>query len=463
MPSVTLARRERRNATATVAERHRIALRPDLSHAGGLLGAGQTSNTETRPVVFEFVRDFNDFPLTPAAWDAFVEANGGDVFCSYAWCSAWWRHFGRNRKLLLGLARRGNELVAIMPLFSDTIRLGPFALSVIRLVGSDYGVTPSAYVVLKNAQSAVAAAFARALQQMSDWDVVCLAELPAYQVCVDPLASSLRDCFGEEQVSFRGSYYPQMVFAVPTTYEEYVASLGARERGNLVRDLRQVESGAACRRLDGDRSGDAQRALGTLFALHERQWRVHGRLGHAGDWPGWKEFVFDVATESASRGDLLLTSARVKDDTVATELTLRFGRRAHWLIGGRMPSTSSRVGFAGVMRAAIDARVSVLDGLGGDFAYKRRLGADHVWLKAMTVCRPCEQSTARVAAMRNVVRMVDASYFRAWTWRAAPALRRRWPWIGKHFGGRGYWKTFMQARFLRDVRSDAPAREGASQ
>ena len=46
-----------------------------------------------------------------------------NVFATYEWLSTWWRHFGRNRPLLLTTVRddRG-ELIAILPLYLATRR-----------------------------------------------------------------------------------------------------------------------------------------------------------------------------------------------------------------------------------------------------------------------------------------------------------------------------------------------------
>ncbi len=401
-----------------------------------------------QPVALQFLHSFAHLPITPARWDAFAKEHGADLFCSFAWCDAWWRHFGRNRQLLLCLATRSGQPVAIIPLYADTIRIGPCALSVIRLVGSDYGVTPSAFVVAPNAETEVAEALSRALEGLPDWDILYLGELTANQKSRIPLVCAFADTFGDAQVSHCDLHYPQMFFAVPSTFEEYAASLGARERNNLFRDLRKGNDGPMLSGLHKDGPDATQRALARLFSLHAEQWRTQGRLGHLGDWPGWECFLADVAATSAATGNLLLTSAYVGEQVVASELTVRFGDRAHWIIGGRTSETSSRVGFASVMRAAIDAGVSVIDALGGDFAYKRRLGADQVGLKTITVVRPRATSVRRVATMRKLLQIADALYFRTWTWRIAPVLRRTLPWCAPQLAGQGYWQAFMRARFL---------------
>lgn len=392
--------------------------------------------------------DFSAIPVSADRWDTWTEASGGDLFASHMWCRHWWKHFHGDRHLQLVLALQNGKLAAILPLFGDRIRVGGCEIRVLRLVGSDYGVTPSSYAMAARVDEGVACAIARAIVDTCDWDVLWLGELPAYQRGITSLVHAFRNLVGAEHTRYFPRFYPQMVFSVANSLDEYLGSLSARERNKLQRELRTgTASNGDSAALQASRCSPLQN-LRRLFALHAEHWHRRGRLGHCGDWPLWRAFLEEVCGCCGDANRLLLATAGGEATISAAELGLRFGNRVHWIIGGRSKGISSRVGFAQLMRTAIEANVELIDGLGGDFAYKRRLGADTLSYKAILVVRPDEGAKARVRDMRRYLKWADRLYFRGWTWRLAPALRRVGLLKTRSETDGGYWQAFMRARFL---------------
>ena len=68
--------------------------------------------------------------VEPADWRRLAE-RAGHVFATREWLLTWWRHYGKARRQLIGLARAGGDLVAIVPLY-EWWRHG---LPVLRFVG----------------------------------------------------------------------------------------------------------------------------------------------------------------------------------------------------------------------------------------------------------------------------------------------------------------------------------------
>jgi len=53
-----------------------------------------------------------------ASWEALVEqSHPGAVFRSYAWLSAWWNCFSTGREALVLVARSGEQVVGLLPLY----------------------------------------------------------------------------------------------------------------------------------------------------------------------------------------------------------------------------------------------------------------------------------------------------------------------------------------------------------
>lgn len=70
-------------------------------------------------VQYHLLSGFNDPMLSPETWNTLqCKGNGNTVFMSWHWQKTWWEVFGRG-KLLLLLAVKNDEPVAIAPLFAD--------------------------------------------------------------------------------------------------------------------------------------------------------------------------------------------------------------------------------------------------------------------------------------------------------------------------------------------------------
>jgi CelD/BcsL family acetyltransferase involved in cellulose biosynthesis len=252
------------------------------------------------------------------------------------------------------------------------------------------------------------------------------------------------------------------VFEVPADFEEFLARISIKERRNVRRDERQLlQRGGEVRRPTNAVEIDTQ--LSVLARLHQEHWKLHGRMGHFDDVPGIAAFYREVACSALPAGRLGMLEVSAGGDTLAAEFALRFNGRLHWIIGGRREDVTARVGFCCLMREAITDRVSLIDGLAGEYDYKRRLGAAQLSLKNLYVVPHGATSALRLRATRSVLRVVSLVYHKVWFWRVAPWIMRRAPHLGAVIVPRGLWERFARSRFLvadRRPVSQAPVDEG---
>src|SRR5207302_4805231 len=68
--------------------------------------------------------------VNAAEWRRLAE-RAGHVFATREWLLTWWRHYGRTARPLVGVARAGSDLVAIVPLYEWWAH----GLPVLRFVG----------------------------------------------------------------------------------------------------------------------------------------------------------------------------------------------------------------------------------------------------------------------------------------------------------------------------------------
>jgi len=390
-------------------------------HASGV------GRTEMPPKDHALAHDvFDDFAkLEPMRgdWDAFVERVGGDLFATFDWCDVWWRHYGDNRRLHVHVLREGagGAIVGILPLFSERLRVGPCALRVVRLVGCDHSVTSVAPAIEMAQAGRVVGAVIDHLSREGSWDVLQIGPLPGYFEQAEPLASAVAACPGVADVA-RLERAPHMYFRVPSSYDAFLENLNTKERRNVRRDERKLEErGAVFRELIRARV-EVTPAFDAFVEMHQAHWRELGHLGHFADWPGAVAFHHDMALRQFDRGRLMLSRVRVGEETLASEYSYSFGRRAHWILAARRDGVPGRIGFCGLVRHACDSGLTLIDAMRGSYEYKRLLGAEVAPQQSIVAVRCGAMSSLRYKAMCAAARCLDLAYYRVYFSRLAPKL-----------------------------------------
>lgn len=401
----------------TTTDAHTAAQEPQVPRA-----AHAEMQQSDRALAHDVADDFADLEPIRNEWDAFVERIGGDLFATYDWCAVWWRHYGNKRRLHVHILRDGpgGAIVAVLPLFSERLRVGPFALRVVRLVGCDHSVTSVAPAIEMPHARQVLRAVVDHVSQTGSWDVLQLGPLPGYFEYAEQLALDLRACgVGDVDVVDRE---PHMYFDVAASFEAFLDNLSTKERRNVRRDERKLdERGAVVRELVRDRR-ELWGAFEAFIEMHQAHWRGLGCLGHFADWPGAVAFHRDMAERQLDRGRLMLSRVRVGDETVASEYSYAFGKRVHWILGARREGAPGRVGFCGLVRHACDSGLTLIDAMRGSYEYKRLLGAKVAPQRSIVALRGGAMSSLRYRAMRAAARCLDLAYYRVYFSRLAPKL-----------------------------------------
>ena len=388
-------------------------------------------------------------------WDDFVQRVEGDLFTSFDWCATWWKYYGRGRRLELYLAFEDEELVAVLPLFRETVRWGLVSLRVVRIVGCDHSVTTCNVAIDPTRIGPVVAALMRDLARGGRWDMIHLGELPGYWPHGPELADAFRRCPEAGEVAYSPDDYPHMVFEVPATFDAFLAGLSLKERRNVRRDERKLEAAGRVERGFVAEAGELEEAFSRLVEMHTACWAEQGRLGHFGEWPQAEAFQCEVARRLLDGGRLVLVRVRINGECVAAEYGGRFGARVHWIVVSRRQEMTSRIGFCALLRSAQELGLRQIDALPGYYDYKRRLGAHTLGVRTITVLAPRTASHVRARLFRAVTRAIDVVYHRAWFWRGAPWIRRRFPTLRVGFVRAGLWPRYIRARFLVAARADA--------
>lgn len=401
-------------------------------------------------------RSFEEMQFLRQEWDRLVENIGGDLFSSFDWCAVWWKHFGHDRRLELYVATVGDELVAVLPLFRETIRWGPLALRMIRIVGCDHLTTTCNVTIHPKWLEPVAKTLMLELDRNGVWDMIHFGELPGYSRSAKALAEVLHQCKQVGRVVFNDNAYPNMLFDLPDTFEKYLEKLSRKERRNVRRDERKLEKRTLVMRRQIVDKSQLHVAFSELINMHQQHWLERGRLGHFGEWPNAEQFHRELAEVLLDRDRLLFVEVLANGQLQAAEYGVKFGHRVHWITGCRCRETTSRIGFCALVRSALAIGSTQIDALPGYYDYKQRLGAKVLGVKTITVFSP--RATSRLCAQlfRATTWLIALVYHRIWFWHLAPWLRTKLPNLRIPWLNVGLWQRFIRARFLVAAKQRKP-------
>jgi CelD/BcsL family acetyltransferase involved in cellulose biosynthesis len=305
-----------------------------------------------------------------------------NIFSTWEWCSTWWRHFGRGRRLSVGACRSTDgRLRAILPLYRARER----PLSVTRFIG--YGTADELRPICAPPELARAG---RALRTM-------LERLP-YRC----------DVFFGDQVPSDVGLAPvvggRALQTIPSpllrldglSWDELLASHSARFRKRLRYLERRLGGAHAVEYRRSDDAAHLDRDLDALFALHRARW---GASAFAAEEPFHREF----APRALEAGWLRLWLLELDGQPVAAWYGFRFGDAVSHYQSGRDPSRDQEsVGFLlslRTIRAAIDEGASEYRFLRGGEQYKARLADGTTSLETIGVALTDRGTLAlRVAA-----------------------------------------------------------------
>jgi len=177
------------------------------------------------------------------------------------------------------------------------------------------------------------------------------------------------------------------LLVLPTSWEEYVPSLGKNMREQIKRLPRKLERNFAVSYHLAQTESEVQQGLDDLFQLHGKRWRARGQTGVL-VLPRRQRFQRALCRDLLARDCLRLWTLRCAGRAVGSLLFYFYNGRYSYFIGGFDPELSQwNIGtclFAQVIRHAIGEGARDLDFLKGEETYKYRLGAtnrDYVTLE----------------------------------------------------------------------------------
>lgn len=302
-------------------------------------------------------------------WSAIYAADPtATPFISPGWAQAWVEHWATKAEPWVLLVHDGSRVAGIAPLSLQ--RVGP--LRVLGMLGKE----PGDYWDVLAAPAdrvAVSAAVAHELaRRRSEWDAGILNCLVPGSPTQAALAAAGLRILRRPEVACPA-------IALPSTWEEYLATLPRNRRGNLRRHLRRLDEGEVVLREVRD-SAELPETFMRWQQLRERQWDAAGRaLNPTHRSPRFREFLLHAVRALAPTRQSLVWEFSVHRQVVGIYVNFIDSRSFYWYLGGFDPAHSSlgigKIAIGAGIRESIECGRVRYDFTRGDEPYKYWFGA----------------------------------------------------------------------------------------
>ncbi len=297
------------------------------------------------------------------------------VFLTPNWQRVWWRELGAGAELLLLAKRKDGALKGLAPLARRN--------GTITFLGSPDVCDYLDFVVNRGAEATF---YQRLLEQLDglEWNTLLLTSIPQGS----PTLQYLPDLARERgyQVTIQQEDVAPGV-ELPATWDEYLGRLDKKDRHELRRKMRRLESLGGVRYYVTDAQADLSRDLEDFFTLMRASREDKDRfLTQEKEW-----FFRQMAAEMQTLGVLRLFFLEVKGVRVASALCFDYGQARLLYNSGFDPEYGYySVGLllkAYCLKQALEEGKGYFDFLRGGEHYKYDLGARDKVIYQMTVRR----------------------------------------------------------------------------
>lgn len=360
-------------------------------------------------------------------WNDLVLRSGADIYQTFEWCEVWWRYYGAGRELHVWLYYRGEQLVGVIPAFTETVRLGLVRLRLAKLISADHTINLCNLPVLTDVFAQVIRHAVEELLGRESCDVLLFGPLAGPTARVDALLAAASETGLVAQADLLGDDC-NTYFSLPESYEAYLGSLEKKPRNNLTRATAAITKTHRTAYDVLTSPAEVRRGFEEFSRMHENQWKSAGKLGHFGDWPRGLEFNRDLVETFAKQGAVRFFRIIADDLVVSSQFCFVCGRTTYFRLPARLTGAPWDRCSLGVLSLVHKLKVSIADGQRsaesgrGHYDYKLQYGGHEVPLRTVQLIRRGRGVRARVRAFRKLAALVEAGYYKLVFVRLAPRL-----------------------------------------
>jgi len=398
----------------------------------------------------EVYDSFGPLESLQSEWDEFMESLDCEIFLTYDWCRIWWKYYGTGQELRVFIFKHQDKIVALIPMFSEKIRLGPVFIRAVKIMGTDFTISTVSIPIKQQFMREVLQKFRDTLFKNFNLDVVCFGPLSGTYKGYDELLKYFHE-FCNNKYHIRSiSNKVQTYFILDENREEYLHSLPKkRQRAikNKYRILREILKEDVCpivSRFATDQ--DCRPIFNRFYEMHQEHWQKTGKAGHFGDWPQSKEFHLEVAMAQSKHNRLRLLEVKAGANNLGYKYAYKFGDKYVEYLDARSDAKElSRAGLGNIvfceqLKKALGEGVIYIDSLCGKYEHKLRMGGKLFPANNIFIYSRGLWPSIKVRAFCGLAWLLHMVYYNIWFRRIAPRLP---------FKRRPLWKLWIRTHMFK--------------
>ena len=372
---------------------------------------------------------FDDLPIGQQAWDVFMESISAEVFLSYDWCRLWWKYYGKNRELRIFLFTKSDEVVAILPVFYERLRIGLARLRAVKLIGTDYMPVTISMPIRHDCIKQIVPLFLRELDAIWNWDAVQIGDLSGRYPQANELAETLGNALNGVHAVQCSKSGEQCYYEIADSLKHQISTLSKKERQLIRRDRKDLSERSISSSSVVATGQNFEDMFQAFVIMHQTKWQQRGRAGHFVDWPYAQEFHKEIAAAQMKRDRLRLLKITLNDQCVGYEYMYKFGDMHCWYLNSRVDLPEfprirySRISFGETIKQAISDGVKYADAMRGEYDYKLRLGGQLFPIHNIVIYPSRLWPYLRYVLFQKSAWLLHIVYMKIWRARLAPRLK----------------------------------------
>lgn len=409
----------------------------------GLLAISPALSTRNDVVVaYRVLHSFEELPDDRAHWDKLVAELGAPIYMSFDWLRLWWQYYGAGKELRLFVFQARGVVVGMVPTYIE--QLGPpfLCLRVARLIGAN--IPPRVFnppVPPELARTIWGLVFDHLVEQDS-CDVVSVGPVSERYAA----NGGLRDAATAKESSWTAEWVSKGVctlYNLPSSFDEFMASLDGKERKTRRKKLRELEARGELRVEVIKDCSVVAAEFDRFVDLHTRQWESEGRPGHFHAWPRALEFHRSLVAAQGALGRLRFVRLLAGNTLVANQYNYAFGGTLFAELPARVfgpewdrlsLGCSSQVKL---IEAAIQEGFHTMDSGPGHYDYKVLLNGQESKIFGLCLTAARRSSHLKTQIYRGIGKLLILLIVKLWYRRISPRLpkimRTGQPWVATKF------------------------------
>jgi CelD/BcsL family acetyltransferase involved in cellulose biosynthesis len=312
------------------------------------------------------------FSAIAADWERLhSEARVASVFNSWMWQYAWSDIYGHGQPLCILVASRGNAIVAILPLYIETVAVLGLPVRRLRVIGSGGDTNPDDLgpFFARGCETAAASALAQAVLTMKGVDVVELTDIDSRS----PLPSAMKLEAERMQTECALGQSENIAYLeLAGDWKSYLASVSGHRRWHILSLRRKLAAAHRTRFFVWQDAANLDAALDKLAELHRKRWGAQSKSFASHEYMALHRAAMKECLE---RDWLRLYCLEIDGEIGAMIYCYRFRKHVFMVQAGFDPAYAKlslgNVLLGHALEHAIGEGNAVFDFLRGEHSYKQ--------------------------------------------------------------------------------------------